>query len=554
MTHENLNSSHGRLEKLDFASSIRRVLPAPSSALFTLLVVGLVLFVQSAGAWPLGDTTATNTLPSMIRYQGRLTDLNGVPQGGEFDMVFRLYTQPDKPVDQWDWKEEHTAAQNARVKVENGLFNVWLGSLNPIDPNLLAGGDLYLGVQVAGDEEMSPRERLTGVPFALLASAVADRTVTTAKLADNAVTSVKIQDGGVGTADLAGGAVTSAKIQDGEVTTADIKNNDIRSGDILDGEVKTADLAGGVVTSAKIADNTITEADIADNFKARDADKLDGLNSTDFASSGHNHDGRYYTEGESDSRFASSSHHHDGRYYTEGESDSRFVNASGDSMSGNLDMGGRQINNVNSIQIGGQGTISDKRDSGDGGPHMVFQTDDCFTFQNNDGMRLRLCGNQYGVGYQGNTWHYFNNTIVPDTGYVYDLGEALGRKWRSIYVRDIFSGDVAEDIDLNYEEPETGDVLVWQDGKLVKSTQANDRNVFGVAKVTEDKPAGSPVILGVFVIKVTGTVREGDLLVTSDVPGHAMAAGNPATGTVIATALESFKGDSGLIKAMVRKF
>lgn len=492
-----------------------------------------MLFAQGAGAWPLGDSAATNTLPSMIRYQGRLTDLDGVPQDGEFDVVFRLYKQQDQPVDQHDWIEEHTAAQNARVTVESGLFNVWLGSLNPIDPNLLTGGDLYLGVQVAGDEEMSPRERLTGVPFALLANAVADRAVTTAKLADNAVTSAKIQDGAVGTADLAGSAVTSAKIQDSEVTTADIKNNDIRSGDIMDGEVKTADLAGGAVTSAKIADNTITEADIVDNFKARNADKLDGRNWNDFASASHSHDGRHYTEN---------------------ESNNRFVNAGGDTMSGNLDMGGRQIKDVNSVQIGGQGTISDKQDSGDGGPHMVFQTDDCFTFQNNNGMRLRLCGNQHGVGYQGNTWHYFNDTIVPDTGYAYDLGEALGRKWRNIYVRDVFSGDVAEDIDLNYEEPETGDVVVWQDGKLVKSTRANDRHVFGVAKVTEDKPAGSPVILGIFVIKVTGTAQEGDLLVTSDVPGHAMAAGNPATGTVIATALESFTGESGLIKAMVRKF
>lgn len=119
---------------------------------------------------------------------------------------------------------------------------------------------------------------------------------------------------------------------------------------------------------------------------------------------------------------------------------------------------------------------------------------------------------------------------------------------------NIYQGDLAEDIDLGYDMAETGDVVVWHDGRLVKSTKANDRGVFGVAKVTEDKPAGSPVILGIFVIKVTGSIQEGDLLVSSGVPGHAMAADSPAMGTVIATALESFKGDSGLIKAMIRKF
>ena len=191
MTRENFDSSRQRLERFEFTSLIRRALPAPSSALFTLLVVGLVLFAQGVGAWPLGDTAAPNTLPSLIRYQGRLTDLNGVPQDGEFDMVFRLYTQQDKPVDQADWLEEHTAAQTARVTVENGLFNVWLGSLNPIDPHLLTGGDLYLGVQVSGDEEMAPRERRTGVPVGLRANWVAGGGVTTDKRGGSAGTAAE---------------------------------------------------------------------------------------------------------------------------------------------------------------------------------------------------------------------------------------------------------------------------------------------------------------------------------------------------------------------------
>jgi len=45
-----------------------------------------------------------------------------------------------------------------------------------------------------------------------------------------------------------------------------------------------------------------------------DADLLDGYHSTQFATSSHTHDDRYYTEIESDSKFANINHNHDGTY------------------------------------------------------------------------------------------------------------------------------------------------------------------------------------------------------------------------------------------------
>jgi len=64
---------------------------------------------------------------------------------------------------------------------------------------------------------------------------------------------------------------------------------------------------------------------------------------------------------------------------------------------------------------------------------------------------------------------------------------------------------------------------------------------------------GKPIVMGAEVIKVIGPVQEGDYLVTSDVPGYAIAARNPTFGVVIAQALESFAGEKGIIKAMIRK-
>lgn len=184
--------------------------------------------------------------------------------------IFRLYDAPEGGNLLW---EESWIAPDNQVTVTEGLFNVALGRLEPIQDSVLNRDALYLGISIDGDPEASPREQLTMVPYSWSANTVSD----------------------------------------------------------------------GAITTAKIADNTITEADIIDNFKARDADKLDGNNSSDFAGSEHRHDGRYYTESESDNRFSRSGHAHDGRYYTEGESNNRFVNTSGDSMSGNLNLGGNRI-------------------------------------------------------------------------------------------------------------------------------------------------------------------------------------------------------------------
>lgn len=550
MARENFDSKQQQPTRDHILNWIRKLLPAPSSALFTLFVVGVVLFAQSAGAWPLGDTAATNSLPSMIRYQGRLTDLDGVPKDGEFDMVFRLYKQQDQPVDQYDWVEEHTAAQNAQVTVDSGLFNVWLGSLTPIDPNLLTDGDLYLGVQVAGDEEMSPRERLTGVPFALLANAVADGAVTTAKL------------------------------------------------------------AGDAVTSAKITDNTITEDDIADGFTARNAEKLDNRDSSDFANASHQHDSRYYTEGESDNRYASTGHNHDSRYYTEGQSNSRFVNAGGDTMSGNL-----------TITSGGTTKIEGDLQVGDNSWNPSFAgmdgndmaVDGQFEQAGSGGARFYKIGigrdpiDQEGslavsddILVDGWIKSPANQDLVIDAGAgtsnrvrVHDAleiggsdllikaggdrgdgGRALvqtGGDTLTINFNNDFSGGVrindlrtGKIVEENLMTPEQrdnlsllkftqGDLLCWNSkaGRLEKCSATASPLIVAVAD-----DVGKPIVLGAEPVKVLGPVEPGDLLIAAGEPGyaevwHRVGQGDPPTGVVIAKALESFEGKKGLVKAMI---
>ena len=79
--------------------------------------------------------------------------------------------------------------------------------------------------------------------------------------------------------------------------------------------------------------------------------------------------------------------------------------------------------------------------------------------------------------------------------------------------------------------------------------------VMGVTKNGKDEP----LILGAEPILVTGTIKEGDFIVTSDKEGHGKSIKNgylfkkDLFGKVIGQALESSEGDSSLIKCMIRK-
>jgi hypothetical protein len=108
-----------------------------------------------------GNTLAQeNIIPTMINYQGFLTDENGSALTGSYQITFRLYDEAsgDNP---WVWSEMHDA-----VVVENGLFNVLLGSIDTLSADDLAG-ERYLGIMVAGEVEMTPRMRLASVAYSL---------------------------------------------------------------------------------------------------------------------------------------------------------------------------------------------------------------------------------------------------------------------------------------------------------------------------------------------------------------------------------------------------
>lgn len=101
-------------------------------------------------------------IPHMINYQGELTDPNGDPiHDPNLSMTFTFY---DAPVD-----GNTLFSETQNVDVNDGLFGLLIGSAsgpNGIPESVFAGQDVYLGIQVGTDSEMTPRQRVTSVAFA----------------------------------------------------------------------------------------------------------------------------------------------------------------------------------------------------------------------------------------------------------------------------------------------------------------------------------------------------------------------------------------------------
>ncbi len=196
---------------LPFGSTnpISRFLPSLGNVIFTLLVVASLLWAQNVGALnllaaPNAATTSTGT----IAYQGRLADSSGAPLTQTVNMGFRLYSAASGGAPLWE--EQWTGANS--VQVSDGLFNVMLGSLTSIPQNVITGNtNLFLGITVGTDSEMSPRVQLGSVPFAAQALTVPDGSITVAKIADGAITAAKAPH-------LIAGSLPNTKLAHGLVT------------------------------------------------------------------------------------------------------------------------------------------------------------------------------------------------------------------------------------------------------------------------------------------------------------------------------------------------
>jgi hypothetical protein len=98
-------------------------------------------------------------VPQMINYQGTLTDDAGNPLDGNYDMTFSIWDALAGPDQLWD------ETQNG-VPVENGVFNVLLGSVELIPLDVFNGDIRFLEITIADDPPMVPRREIVSVAYA----------------------------------------------------------------------------------------------------------------------------------------------------------------------------------------------------------------------------------------------------------------------------------------------------------------------------------------------------------------------------------------------------
>jgi hypothetical protein len=139
----------------------------------TAAVSGLLILsvVTSADAAP----PPTPNVPATITQQGRLLNTDGTAATGTVSMVFSLYDSSTSTTAIW--------TETQSVTLDDGYFSVQLGSMTSLassatlTTDLAKGVGLFLGLTVGTDSEMTPREVITTVPYALIAqNAIGDIT------------------------------------------------------------------------------------------------------------------------------------------------------------------------------------------------------------------------------------------------------------------------------------------------------------------------------------------------------------------------------------------
>jgi hypothetical protein len=120
-----------------------------SHKLLTLALLGLLVLTATVMA----------EVPGLMNYQGLLSDAGGTPVADDtYEVTFRIYDEV--PTERWS--EVHN------VTTTGGLFSVQLGSNGtPLEPAHFDYAETWLGIQITGESEMTPRQRLTAVPYAL---------------------------------------------------------------------------------------------------------------------------------------------------------------------------------------------------------------------------------------------------------------------------------------------------------------------------------------------------------------------------------------------------
>ena len=516
---------------------------------------------------------ASEVTTSSISYQGRLADTAGEPLSGTYTMTFRLYgvVSGGTVLD----TDTHS------VEVTEGLFNTAVD----FDQEYFDGRALWIGITVGIDPEMSPRQELRSVPYAL---SLRPGAVITGSVSDAPALHVgNFGNGGAGIfaytiGDSSYGVVVSTSGADsggvGALTSGDSSYGVgvTTSGTDSDGFVAetsgensagvwvktTGDSSEGVWIKTTGKDSpgvsAVTYGDSSEGvtaFTAGDGSAgvivgTSGVDSTGVVvgTTGDNGLGVYaFTYGEG--------------------SRGVYANTTGDNSVGvYVDTYGKNSQGVRANTMGDDSPGVFAYTLGDNSFGLSALT----TGDLSAGVAVTTSGDDSpGVFAESEK----SDGIYADTSRLdHKYGVRTPDKMYADYGYDTSSSDIAEYFAV-HEDVEPGTVMVIGDvSKLECSTEAYDTTVAGIVSTAPGVALGTNETgnEGEKLIAVAGrvpckidasyaSVKPGDLLTTSDTPGHAMKA-QPVVigeveiyrpGTTLGKALEPLDSGTGVIEVLV---
>ena len=469
-----------------------------------------------------GAAISAASVTTSINYQGRLADSRGSPLTGTYAITFRLYSVSTRG--------KVLATDTHKVVVADGLFNTAID----FGTSDFDGGELWLGVAVGADSEMTPRQELRTVPFAI-----------------KAIDADTIKGYGAGDFIRKGqpNVITSAMIVDSTITYKDLAANSVGSSEIATNAVRAdeirwslnhqdSDLNGGLISLENTADGT------SGNYPAGVLGQASGspgshrvigvMGLAPPLGSGSTvgmlpSASKFGVVGVADAGYGvagvSTSHHHAAVY--------------GENTKGWGVYGKHTDPKYTSPGVKGENTGSGCGVLGDGGSGAGV-----------------ICRST-----SGNLLEAWDRSPSTRRFYVSNSGQ--------VYADGAFhsgGADVAEYFPTP-EDPEPGTVMVIDPAggsKLRSSTNAYDTTVAGIVSTApgvslgtkEDGNDGEKLIAvaGRVPCKVDASyapIMPGDLLTTSDTQGHAMKATNPVIGTILGKALEPLDAGTGTIEVLV---
>jgi hypothetical protein len=138
-------------------------------------ILGLILCIFS-----LFSTSTVSAAPAInrsINYQARLlTSAGSNVSDGTYQVEFSIYSQSAGGTPIWTASGTNSVPTPINVTVTNGLFSVLLGDTTFQGQNAFDfdwyNDSLYVGVTIGADSEMTPRKRLSSVPYAFVSESV----------------------------------------------------------------------------------------------------------------------------------------------------------------------------------------------------------------------------------------------------------------------------------------------------------------------------------------------------------------------------------------------